>query len=517
MKRLLAVLAMLGVLAAGVVYNFRARNAPIAATPLPLGKSAPSEANDGVRVTTVRVAARDVSRPLTLSGVVRAERQAAITAKVPSRITGVAVREGDRVTAGQTLVRLDVGGAAAQVTGAQAGIQAVEAQYRKAVEGKRARAIELDAQIAQAAAGLKTAQAKREQARLGGRLTGMGAVSDRERADAAVRQAEAGVRQAEIGLKQANETLARLQFLYDHKGIARADLEGAQAQADIARSQRDSALAALEQARAAARPAADTLPLRTEVSAAEVSAANIGVQQAEAALRDARRAKTQALRIADRDIEAAQAQIAQARAGRTAAVAQVGGGSLVSPFTGQISELQARSGEIAQPGMPLMMVVATDALSLEVAVPAAQVADVQPGQRVRITLDNQPETPLTAVVSATPPVVSADGRSYIVRLRLPAGLTRVASGLAGTAQWTPRDRSRVLTIPAAAVRQDAAGTFVYVVVNGKAVRRSLTPGGAEGENVRVREGVREGDTVILSAPPSLTEGMKVNGTASPAG
>src|SRR5207302_10579417 len=140
-----------------------------------------------------------------------------------------------------------------QLSSAQAGIEAAEAQYRKAIDGKRARAVEMDSKISEARSGLATALAKQKQAELAVTLTGSSALSDVERAAAGIKQAEAGLRQADIGLDQAEDLVKRLKFLFSHGGVARADLEGAASQAEIARAQRDSALAAVDQAKALQR------------------------------------------------------------------------------------------------------------------------------------------------------------------------------------------------------------------------------------------------------------------------
>lgn len=138
-----------------------------------------------VRVETEQLAVETAPRPVALTGVVRARRQATIAAQVMGAVRRVAVEEGQRVSAGQALIelddqRFDSGVAAAQamreeadaaIAAGQQAVSAAEAQlelatvtherYQTLLSKKSASQQEYD--VAQT--GLKAAQASVEQAR----------------------------------------------------------------------------------------------------------------------------------------------------------------------------------------------------------------------------------------------------------------------------------------------------------------------------------------------------------------
>jgi RND family efflux transporter MFP subunit len=509
MKRIAAAATLIGMLVAAAAYNIRVRNAP---PPAPTGAGAPDEAVPVTVVTATRTAARE---DLALIGILRPERQAAITPMVPGRIESVLVRAGDRVRKGQPLVRMHVGDWQAQIRGAEAGVAAADAQYRKAIDGRRARQIELDAAISQATAGLATALARRRQAELSVPLTRSAAVSDADRAEAGYQQAEAGVRQAEIGLKLANETLERLKKLYERGGIARVDLEGAQAQADIARAQYDSALAALQQARAGLIPAKESQPMREKVSQVDVEAANAGVRQAEEGVRNARRARAEALKIADRDVEAARAQVEMARAGLAQARAQIGGSLLLSPFDAIVTEVFSRAGEYAQPGMPILHLSSARAGYIEAAAPARYAALLRVGLPARITLDTQPNRPLRGTVQRILPLAGSDNRTFPIQITFAQQPDTLNPGVMGRVEIELIGDPNAIRIPTAALRNEGNRTYVLVIAYGKAARREVTLGATHGEMAQAIAGLKEGETVILSAPSSLQPGMAVKPIPSP--
>jgi HlyD family secretion protein len=88
---------------------------------------------------------------VTASGEIVATRYADIGSSAMGRLVGLTVKEGDRVTAGQVLARIDRVQAASSAAAAAAGLGALEADARGAADQARAARADLDAATAQAA------------------------------------------------------------------------------------------------------------------------------------------------------------------------------------------------------------------------------------------------------------------------------------------------------------------------------------------------------------------------------
>jgi HlyD family secretion protein len=505
--RIVAAIVLVGILFAAAVYNIRARQSP----PDGKGTGASSRSLAGespVAVSTERVRLGSIAETIRAVGVVRSDRQAAITARAPGRIADIPVREGSRVTAGQVLVRLDLEGAPAQISGAEAGVDAARAQLRKAADGRRAKQVELDSQVGQARTGLDNAKVKLQQAELGAKLQEASTRSDSDRARAAVLQAEAGLKQAELAVDQAEKTLKRVEFLYSRGGVPRVEVDGARSQVDIARAQREGAVAAVRQAQAAEKPAAETGPLRERVSRQDIEAAQLGVRNAEDSLKTAQRARTESLLIADRDIEAARAALRQAEAGRQGVAVQVGGSTLTSPIAGIVTQLNAHAGEFAQPGLPLMTVVSTDAVFIEASVPSRYASMVSPGTAAQIMTASE-ASPLAGRVSEVLPVGLDDGRTVPVRIRISSSRVRLSPGLSVTVTLSTVAGRPLPVVPNGAILFGGDKSYVLVYADGIARRREVRTGAADGERVTVHSGLTEADIVITEGPSSLSDGARV--------
>ncbi len=121
----------------------------------------------GRPVETVRVARQDLLETLVVSGRVLARSKAALGSTVTARVESVLVEEGDRVRAGQLLVRLDDREAAAALAEARARLEQSRGTDRRSAEEERTQAT------------LKLAIEERQLARIAALRT-EGFVSERE-------------------------------------------------------------------------------------------------------------------------------------------------------------------------------------------------------------------------------------------------------------------------------------------------------------------------------------------------
>ncbi len=123
------------------------------------GQPAGPEAPVAVSVRTVRVAPEPVELTITATGAIEPRARVIVAAQQEGLVTDVRVREGDRVAAGQILVRLDDREIQAQLAEAEARRIEAEAQWR------RSQALVADGLIAEsqadtARAGFETAAAR---------------------------------------------------------------------------------------------------------------------------------------------------------------------------------------------------------------------------------------------------------------------------------------------------------------------------------------------------------------------
>jgi RND family efflux transporter MFP subunit len=273
---------------------------------------------------------------------------------------------------------------------------------------------------------------------------------------------------------------------------ARAAISSADQEVLSTAADRQAADAALELARSTHTRVAG-LQARRSATAQELDDAVAALKAAEA------RAAAAAARA-----HAAASAAESARASSDAADTTETFSRLTAPFDGVVTEKWVEPGNMAVPGTPLMRVEDTRSFRLDVRVDESRIAQLSMGASVPVAFDAGADGPveLTGTITEIARAVDADARAFLVKIALPTDRS-LRSGLYGRARFSGRTR-RALTIPASALVRRGQITSVFVVEKGVAHVRLVNVSGTE-----VLAGLSEGELVIVSAPPVLTDGRRV--------
>ena len=485
------------------LYRFRAMRPtplvlPLAAMAL-VGCGSPEKQAEAkplplVRVTTETVALTEAPDNVVVSGTVRAQYTTVLASKVTGRVVSVNAREGNRVTNGQDLVKIDSRELAAQVRVADANYRAAlagvgTAQTAATMEERssRPRITQAESGVEQAQASLVAAQARYDLAKAGPRTQ-------------EVSQSRIAVAQAESTLRLAKVELDRVTRLAEAGVVALRELDNAQNRYDLAKGQHDFAVEAEKIALEGSR--AQELRMAKE----GVAQAQAGVRQAQAALSEARAAALQT-KVRAKQVHSAEAQAKQAEAHAVAARVGLGYARVAAPFTGWVVARHADPGALASPGSPLLTVEGGE-LRLVAEVPERHVGSVSAGQTVRVSIDALPGESVEARVVEVVPSASPSRHSFTVRFGLPAS-PGLRSGMYGQATITVGSSPKIM-VPLTATWVREGLTFVTVVsADDKARLRVVTVGEKSQGRVQVLSGLKPGERIVLGQPSSVPEGSPV--------
>ncbi len=219
----------------GMLVRARGRTAPPQA-------SAPAQVVQSPVSVTVAAARRaDVVARVLAPGSVTSIRDSKIASKLSGRVAEVLVQEGQRVSAGTPLLRLDASDLVAQEAQAQASAAAARARLAAIMTWPRPEERRQSAeQVNQAQAGLRSAQAQLDLAQANVQrmrsLHAQGAVSkqDLDSAETQARVAQAQVAQAQASYDSARQNLTITQVGSRPEDIQQARAQLAQAEAGLA-------------------------------------------------------------------------------------------------------------------------------------------------------------------------------------------------------------------------------------------------------------------------------------------
>jgi RND family efflux transporter MFP subunit len=214
-----------------------------------------------------------------------------------------------------------------------------------------------------------------------------------------------------------------------------------------------------------------------------------------------------------KDIAALHARLANSRAQLKAAEAQL----QVAAFELRDAEIRApvvsakhtEVGAYVSASSPVVTLINDRVIDIEVPVPANRVGALQPGVRVTARLEDGSE--IAAVVRAVIPEESQQTRTRPVRLTPQTGdaAGRFADNQSVTVLVPVGSAARVVTVAKDAVTQRSGADTVFVVADSAAQPRKVTLGDAVGNRFVVRDGLKEGDMVVVRGNENLRPGQRV--------
>jgi multidrug efflux pump subunit AcrA (membrane-fusion protein) len=150
----------------------------------------------------------------------------------------------------------------------------------------------------------------------------------------------------------------------------------------------------------------------------------------------------------------------------------------------------------------LMTVVPPGPLHVRVSVDEKDVHLLKAGLPGKAELTLNPERKLAARLEKVSPVPAVPGKfEALVTLHVPPGSPELVPGLACSIKFVPYARKDALTVATSSVVEEDDGHAVYVAgKDGKAEKRTVTPGRAARGRTEIVSGLVPGDEVLLEPP-----------------
>jgi HlyD family secretion protein len=201
------------------------------------------------------------------------------------------------------------------------------------------------------------------------------------------------------------------------------------------------------------------------------------------------------------DVAAAQAKV-------DAAQATVNSLNIIAPFDGQVLSVDDRAGDTVNTGDLSTNLADLNHLYVETQVDESDVANVKLGNQAEVTLDAVSGVTLTGEVSAINPV--GEVVSGLVKYNVRVDLDKVEDGmflpLGTTANVVIQTKpaSATLAAPIAAIQNDSAGEYVWVIQSDNTTKRvDVISGSIIGDLVVVTGDLQEGNRLQLVATSSF--------------
>ncbi|MFC1974535.1 efflux RND transporter periplasmic adaptor subunit, partial [Chloroflexota bacterium] len=233
----------------------------------------------------------------------------------------------------------------------------------------------------------------------------------------------------------------------------------------------------------------------------EVALSKQQIAAAEQSLEHAR----QSVELTRQSLKLAQLSPELARQSLERAQKQLDEATVIAPFNGIIASVYVDEGDVIPP--PTMVstmifhLVDLTSLELKVEVDEIDMPEVKLGQRVTIEVDALPDFPLEGEVTLISPIAKEEGGVVIyevkVSFNVPEG-SGIRYGMSADANVVITERSNVLLVPDRAIGEDSEGNPVVTVMVGEQTEeRMVVIGLSDGFDTEIVSGLSGGEVVVV--------------------
>ena len=220
-------------------------------------------------------------------------------------------------------------------------------------------------------------------------------------------------------------------------------------------------------------------------------------------------------------IDAVRAQVEQTKGTLDYAQTQLDNTVIRAPITGTVLERNVERGEFVTTGFVgdkgakgyVVSLADLNDLQVELDINQNDFAKLSPTQQGVVTTDAYPDRKYKGIIHEISPEANRQKATVQIKVKVldpdsylrPEMNATVAFVSEGKAAGSAPSKA-LITVPASAVK----GNSVYLVVDGKALRRSVTVAGTTSQGVQIDSGLIGGEDLISNPPPDLKDGQKVH-------
>jgi multidrug efflux pump subunit AcrA (membrane-fusion protein) len=208
-------------------------------------------------------------------------------------------------------------------------------------------------------------------------------------------------------------------------------------------------------------------------------------------------------------VAAARATVSSAETQVAAARRQLSYALVYSPINGYVSDRPADLGEYVSPTTKVATVVRTNPLRVRMDIPEQAVSVIRTGQSVSVNVSAYPDRNFSGRVHHIAPSVTPNSRTMTVEAEVENGEGLLKPGQFATVRILQSETSAALLVPQRAVRNEAGANYIFVVKNGRAEKRLIQLGQADGDLVEIKSGLAPDEQVATSNVELLNDGSPV--------
>jgi membrane fusion protein (multidrug efflux system) len=182
---------------------------------------------------------------------------------------------------------------------------------------------------------------------------------------------------------------------------------------------------------------------------------------------------------------------------------------ITAPFAGITGLRMVSPGAYVKAGEDLVRLDAIDLVKLDFRLPEVYIGQIRKDQPVQVRVDAFPGQPHSGRVYAIDTALDDKTRTVMLRARIPNPGARLRPGMFARVSLPLGAREKAILMPEQALVPRGGKTFVFRVVNAKAVLTPVEIGGRNPGEVEIVKGLSAGDVVVTDGQLKLQDGVGI--------
>jgi membrane fusion protein, multidrug efflux system len=179
---------------------------------------------------------------------------------------------------------------------------------------------------------------------------------------------------------------------------------------------------------------------------------------------------------------------------------------IIAPFDGILGLRRLSPGDYVKPGDEIVNIENIDPVKVDFRIPEIHAAVLKVGQDITVALDPLPGKTFHGSVYAIDPLIDPNGRAVLLRARVENKQIELRPGMFARVNLVVERREDAIMLPETAVFPMGLKRFVYKVVDGKAVRTEVETAIRREGRVEIRNGVKLEDLIVLEGHFKVQDG-----------
>ncbi|MGM0580568.1 MAG: efflux RND transporter periplasmic adaptor subunit [Bacteroidota bacterium] len=185
---------------------------------------------------------------------------------------------------------------------------------------------------------------------------------------------------------------------------------------------------------------------------------------------------------------------------------------LKAPFNGRINDVNVNTGELVQPGMPILSMVSQEEMYLKSDVSEEYINDFKEGDSLEVYLPSIKKS-FETVVSAVSYVINPANRTFQLEVKVNEFVEKLKPNQFARLTLVDYENENAIVVPSDVVQQDNLGDFVYIVKTEKDQKRAekvrIERGKTYDGKTEILKGIKAGDTIISEGYREAVNGIAV--------